>query len=85
MPSVTREHPKSVAALGAPLAGIAAAGFVAALIGASGPFLLIAGVAGVIVAAMSVPVLHRMAKEGRLGPVRRSGGVGEQDAQPVTE
>jgi hypothetical protein len=85
MSSVTREHPKSVAALGAPLAGIAAAGFVAALIGASGPFVLVAAVAGVIVAALAVPVLHRMAQEGRLGPARRSGGVGEQDARPVSE
>jgi len=91
MPSSwTREHPSSVAGVGSVLLGIAAAALVATLVGAVaiqadafGPLVVLALVAGVVALVVSLPMLWRMARAGRLGPVRPAGGIGEQDARPV--
>lgn len=93
MPSSwSREHPKSVASTGSVLVAVAVAGLVATVVGAVaiqarsfGPLFVITAIAGIAALVFSLPVLWRMARAGRLGPVRPAGGVGEEDATPVTE
>jgi len=90
--SSTQEHPRAVASVGSVLVAVAAAGFAAALVGAVaiqarsfGPLVVVTAVVAGVALLFAAPVLWRMARTGRLGPVRPAGGVGEQDATPVTE